>query len=154
MSPFRTFFLAVFALGCSSTSFDVAPSADAATDAADSATSDTATSEVATGDAGSFECRDPSTCGPARQHCCANFKLGAGSIPSCPMVEASSKCQAVCVTQIPLSCPSPGQVKVCRSSADCASDAQNPKCCKIFAGGVLGSVCASELISSYALSCN
>ena len=86
--------------------------------------------------------------------CCGTFALGAGTLPGCPLSGASTKCEAACETQLPLSCPNPGRVKICRDSADCDSDPQNKKCCNIFAGGLVGSVCASDLLASFAISCN
>ncbi|MBK7397717.1 MAG: hypothetical protein IPJ34_15825 [Myxococcales bacterium] len=146
----RTTLLVTFALGCSSNDFGVAGTEDAKTDHP----TDVVDTGKATTDTGSFTCANPSHCDSTAPYCCATFELGAGSLPSCPMDKASTRCRADCPTQIPLTCPSPGQVKVCRNAADCATDPANPRCCKIFAGGVIGSVCVSAMVASYAMSCD
>lgn len=146
-----TLLLTLFvALGCSSNDFGVAGTEDAKTDGA----TEVLDARPETADGGAFACADPSHCSATAPYCCATFELGAGSLPSCPMDKASTACRADCPTQIPLTCPSPGQVKVCRNAADCATDAANPRCCKIFAGGVIGSVCVSAMVASYAMSCD
>jgi hypothetical protein len=144
----------VLACGCSSGSFTVPQTTDGGADTTpDTATSDAGADAKPT-ETGTLECRDPSNCGSLTPHCCATFDLGAGSLPSCPLSNAETKCRAVCNTQIPLSCPASGQVKLCRDSKDCVSDLGNPNCCKILASGVIGSFCVSDLIKGYAMSCN
>lgn len=138
-------------LGCSSSEFDLGSDAGEESGGAD-ARRDALTD--AAPDGGSFTCRDPGHCSTLTPHCCATFDLEEGSLPSCPMRGASSRCAADCPTQIPLVCPSHGQVKTCRTSEDCAKDATNPLCCKIFASGLIGSVCVSTTIAAYAISCN
>lgn len=136
----------VFVVGCSADTF-------AAVDAGSDAGSD-AKDASAPAEAGTFECRSAGDCGGLKPLCCGTFELGAGTLPKCPLSGASTKCQAACETQIPLSCPNPGRVKICRDSADCDSDLQNKRCCNIFAGGLIGSVCASDLLANLAISCN
>lgn len=154
--PFRSMLAAplLIGLGCSSGSFTIPEGGDATSDAADAAPLPDAQPDAPTTEAGPLECKDPSQCGSLKPHCCATFDLGAGSLPSCPLSNTSTSCKAVCDTQIPLACPSSGRVKLCRDSKDCVSDAQNPKCCKILASGVIGSFCVSDLVASYSMSCN
>lgn len=137
----------VFVVGCSADTF-------AAVDAGSDAVPDTKEAASTVTEAGTFECRSAGDCGGLKPFCCGTFDLLAGTLPGCPLSGAATKCQATCETQIPLSCPSPGRVKICRDSTDCDSDPQNKKCCNVFAGGLVGSVCASDLVASFALSCN
>lgn len=143
----------LLASACSSGSFEVASTTDAAADAdaaSDGAsTHDTLVStDSAQADTGTFECRDPSNCGSLKPHCCVSFTFGPGNFPQCPMATADTKCQATCQTAIPTSCSSNGRVKTCRNSTDCISDSANPKCCNVLAGGLVGTVCVSAIVAN------
>lgn len=151
-------FALVLVAGCSADTFVAADaggdaSSDAGSDAGSDATSDA--SDAQAPDAGTYECKNAGGCADKKPFCCGTFELGPGTLPACSLLTASTKCQADCPATVPMSCPSSGQVKICRDSNDCAGDSQSPQCCNIPAFGIAGSVCAGPfLAANFSLSCN
>ena len=102
---------------------------------------------------GQIQCDGPQQCTAGAPLCCADLKIGAGQPPNCPFQSVTSQCRAQCTTQITFACPGTDKVRLCRASADCASDVQNPKCCEFNQGGQAARFCASTQVSQFATQC-
>jgi len=66
--------------------------------------------------------------------CCATVKMGAGTLPNCPIASVDSVCQATCVTSVGFVCPAVDTLRLCHSAANCASD-PSFKCCAQYQAG-------------------
>ncbi len=81
------------------------------------------------------------------EFCCANFTLGPGKIPTCPIVSYSVACKASCNGNIQTKCDVTDQARICQGSADCAGDPGKYKnCCPIDNGMTKQNLCVTDLI--------
>ncbi|MFO0679133.1 MAG: hypothetical protein U0169_21580 [Polyangiaceae bacterium] len=99
-------------------------------------------------------CDGPEDCTGSTKTCCGTVKLGAGSIPDCPIAQASSACRATCQSQVPFSCPGTATIKACQAPADCAGDTQGyTTCCEFTFRSITQKFCANALIKNFASRC-
>ncbi len=85
--------------------------------------------------------------------CCATLLTHGGTAPFCD-VTAFAACADTCVTQMPATCNAdPGTARLCHRAADCASDTQNPNCCRFTWGGNDVTFCAGQSLKSAAVAC-
>lgn len=99
-------------------------------------------------------CSSAAGCGGTTPHCCADFTLGPGTPPACPVVSFNVACKATCNGNIPLSCSSTDRVRLCSKGADCAGDPGGYKnCCEFAAGAVKVNMCITDLLKVFAGPC-
>ncbi len=99
-------------------------------------------------------CDGPEDCtSGAENYCCATFKIGAGTPPSCPAESISAACTTTCTTSLQLACPSTSTVRLCHESADCADDPAHNRCCLFSQGGQRATFCVDGLTSLAAIQC-
>ncbi|MBI3185346.1 MAG: hypothetical protein HYZ28_24675 [Myxococcales bacterium] len=102
----------------------------------------------------SVDCDGPEDCSTGGAPvCCAQFSLGAGGFPFCPLDSASAGCGASCAFSFPSSCPGSGQARACQGNADCASEPSAMYCCLYESGNVSLSICVPQLYKGGAKSC-
>ena len=97
-------------------------------------------------------CDGPEDCtaGGAANLCCADFKVGAGTAPNCPVVSAASSCVATCNTKISMGCPSDTTVRLCHALADCANEPSGATdCCQITRNGQTATFCVDPAFKPF-----
>jgi len=91
-------------------------------------------------------CSSPANCPVSSNFCCATIIVDGGVPPSCNYASITTACATSCTTVLPTSCTATATVRLCASSADCASDPTNGACCALPG---LGTFCINGTIASY-----
>jgi hypothetical protein len=91
-------------------------------------------------------CDGPAQCGGGSPYCCGTVQIGAGTPPNCPYNSVVTDCRATCNTKLTFTCPATETIRLCKATADCANDANNPKCCSVPQSNGM-TFCVSQLVS-------
>jgi hypothetical protein len=96
---------------------------------------------------GPIDCTSPVNCGGNTPYCCITATVGAGQIPNCKFLTASSSCTASCITALQATCNATDIARACDQVADC--DAQHDNCCALPLGMYSPYVCVDTLTKNF-----